>query len=275
MEQSTGGKIALRQLGPLPDLNSVVFVRKQNRAFVTGQGRLATSASKTVRRFLRAGTWLFLIAGVVITLIVGAMEYFEREQRAELEGSLRTVDAVVVGCENTATSVPAFRYTAEGKAYEHFPPQTRADSCDKKPWRVTYIAGNPDAWAVAPDSPLPPFEDNIDALVDRYRPLPVPAGGDLLALHLVPGAARRQGGAAGQGGRAASAPSFCKPNITRVARTGGSSSIRLKFRMTPPKGEPVERKQSFSRYDLDHRALPPPGTKLLVLYVDETLQEVL
>ena len=45
--------------------------------------------------------------------------------------------------------------------------------------------------------------------------------------------------------------------------------------MTPPKGQPVERKQSFSRYDLDHRALPPPGTKLLVLYVDETLQEVL
>jgi hypothetical protein len=30
-----------------------------------------------------------------------------------------------------------------------------------------------------------------------------------------------------------------------------------------------------SRYDLDHRALPPPGGRLLVLYVDETLQEVL
>ena len=45
--------------------------------------------------------------------------------------------------------------------------------------------------------------------------------------------------------------------------------------MTPPKGQPVERKQSFSRYDLNHRALPPPGGKLLVLYVDETLHEVL
>ena len=89
MDKPTGGKIALRQLGPLPDLNSVVFVRKQNRAFVTGQGPLATSASKGVRRFLRAGTWLFLIAGVVILLVVGAMEYFERQQRAELEGSLQ------------------------------------------------------------------------------------------------------------------------------------------------------------------------------------------
>ena len=86
MDQPMGGKIALRQLGPLPDLNSVVFVRKQNRAFVTGQGPLATSASKMVRRFLRAGTWVFLIAGVVITLVVGAMEYFERAQRTALEG---------------------------------------------------------------------------------------------------------------------------------------------------------------------------------------------
>jgi hypothetical protein len=170
MDQPTGGKIALRQLGPLPDLDSVVFVRKQNRAFVTGQGPLATLASKGARRFMRAGTWLFLIAGVVIALIVGAMEYFERQQRAELEGSLRSVDAVVVGCDNTATSVPAFRYTAEGKTYEHYPPQTRADSCDKKPWRVTYVAGNPDAWAVAPDSPLPPFEDNIDAIGSPSAP---------------------------------------------------------------------------------------------------------
>ena len=145
MDQPTGGKIALRQLGPLPDLDSVVFVRKQNRAFVTGRGPLATSASKTVRRFLRAGTWVFLIAGVVITLIVGAMEYFERAQRSELEGSLRTVDARVVGCENTVTSVPFFSYTAEGKTYHHYAPQTRADMCDNKPWRVTYIAGNPDA----------------------------------------------------------------------------------------------------------------------------------
>ena len=115
MDQPMGGKIALRQLGPLPDLDSVVFVRKQNRAFVTGQGPLATSASKTVRRFLRAGTWVFLIAGVVITLIVGAMEYFEREQRAELEGSLRTVDAEVVGCENTVDQRSRFQLHGRGQ----------------------------------------------------------------------------------------------------------------------------------------------------------------
>ena len=33
------------------------------------------------------------------------------------------------------------------------------------------FAGDPDAWAVAPDSPLPPFEDDIGATLDRRRPL--------------------------------------------------------------------------------------------------------
>ena len=272
MDQPMGGKIALRQLGPLPDLDSVVFVRKQNRAFVTGQGPLATSASKTVRRFLRAGTWVFLIAGVVITLIVGAMEYFEREQRAELEGSLRTVDAQVVGCENTVTSVPFFSYTAEGKTYHHYAPQTRADMCDNKPWRVTYVAGNPDAWAVAPDSPLPPFEDNIDGIWIVIGPCLFLLAAIYWLFTLF------QERRAGKEARLAKEGGLLGAELVQAkyyAGDDGGSSIRLKFTMTPPKGQPVERKQSFSRYDLDHRALPPPGSKLLVLYVDETLQEVL
>ncbi|HSY86786.1 MAG TPA: hypothetical protein VLA85_09460 [Verrucomicrobiae bacterium] len=272
MDQPTGGNIALRQLGPLPDLDSVVFVRKQNRAFVTGQGPMATSASKGARRFLRAGTWLFLIAGVVILLVVGAMEYFERQQRAELEGSLRTVDAVVVGCDNTATSVPAFRYTAEGKTYEHYPPQTRADSCDKKPWQVIYVAGNPDLWAVAPDSPLPPFEDNIDAIWIVIGPCLFL----LAAIYwLFTWFQERR---AGKEARLAKEGGLLGAELVQAkyyAGDDGGSTIRLKYTMTPPKGQPVERKRSFSRYDLNHRALPPPGSKLLVLYVDETLHEVL
>ena len=274
MDQPTGGNIALRQLGPLPDLDSVVFVRKQNRAFVTGQGPLATSASKTVRRFLRAGTWVFLIAGVVITLVVGAMEYFEREQRSELEGSLRTVDAQVVGCENTATSVPFFSYAAEGKTYHHYAPQTRADMCDNKPWWVTYVAGNPDAWAVPPDSPLEPFEDNIDALWIAIGPcLFLLAAIYWLFTWSQERRAGKEARLVREGGLLGA--ELLQAKYYAGGPDSGSSSIRLKYRMTPPNGETVERKDSFSRYDLDHRALPPPGTTLLVLYVDETLQEVL
>jgi hypothetical protein len=272
MDQPKGGKIALRQLGPLPNLDSVVFVRKQNRAFVTGQGPLATSASKGARRFLRAGTWVFLIAGLVITLVVGAMEYFERQQRTELEASVKTVDAQVVGCENRATSVPFFSYTAEGRVYHHFARQTLADMCDKRSWQVNYFAGNPDAWALAPDSPLPPFEDKIDALWIAIGPC-------LFLLAVIYWLATwSQERRAGKEARLVKKGGLLGAELVKAkyyAGDGGSSSIRLKFTMTPPNGQPIERKQSLSRYDLDHRALPPPGTKLLVLYVDETLQEVL
>jgi len=274
MDQPTGGKIALRQLGPLPDLDSVVFVRKQNRAFVTGQGPLATSASKGVRKFLRAGTWLFLAAGVVITLAVGVMEYSERQHYAALEATLRTVDAQVVGCATRATSVPFFSFIAEGKEIHHYAPQTRADMCDNRSWQITYVTGYPDSWAVAPDSPLPPFEDKIDALWIVIGPVLIL----LAAIYwLFTWSQERR---AGKEARLAKNGGLLGAELVKAkyyagGADSGSSSIGLKFTMTLPSGETVERKQSFSRYDLSPYDLPPPGTKLLVLYVDETLQEVL
>ena len=45
--------------------------------------------------------------------------------------------------------------------------------------------------------------------------------------------------------------------------------------MTLPNGAPVEGKQSFTMFDLDRRALPPAGSKLLVLRIDDTLQQPL
>src|SRR5262249_49540592 len=52
-------------------------------------------------------------------------------------------------------------------------------------------------------------------------------------------------------------------------------SLRVEFRMTLPDGRQVEAKQSFSSFDLDRRALPPEGSKLLVLRIDDALQQVL
>ena len=45
--------------------------------------------------------------------------------------------------------------------------------------------------------------------------------------------------------------------------------------MTLPSGEPVDAKQSFTMFDLDRHAFPPAGSKLLVLRVDDTLQQLL
>ena len=127
---------------------------------------------------------------------------------------------------------------------------------------------------MAPDSPLPPFEDNIDALWIVIGPcLFLLAAIYWLFTWSQERRAGKEARLVKEGGLLGA--ELLQAKYYAGGPDSGSSSIRLKFRMTPPKGEPVERKQSFSRYDLDHRALPPPGTKLLVLYVDETLQEVL
>jgi hypothetical protein len=273
MDQPTGETVALRALGALPDLDSVVFIRNQNRAFVTGRGPLATNAPLGARRFMRIGMWLFLVAGVVICLAVGVMEIIERQQRAALEGALRTVDAQVVGCANRLTNVPYLTYTVAGKAYRHYTPQTRADICDNRAWEVTYVAGNPDDWAVAPESPLKPFEDNIDAIW-------IVGGPCLLFLAAVYWLfSWFQTRRAGQEARLVKEGALIGAELQSIKWRGGgensSPSLRVAFRMTLPDGRAVESKQSFTLFDLNHRTLPPEGSKLLVLRVDDTLQQVL
>ena len=97
------------------------------------------------------------------SLVVGAAEYFERQQWKELRTTLRTVDAEVIGCDAATLVLPQLRYTAEGTTYQHYPRYAPDDICDKKPRQVTYVAGHPNSWALAPASPLPPFEDEIGA----------------------------------------------------------------------------------------------------------------
>ena len=92
---------------------------------------------------------------------MGAAEYFERQQWKELQTVLKTVDAEVIGCDAATLVLPQLRYTAEGKTYQHFPRYAPDDICDKKPRQVTYVASHHDSWALAPASPLPPFEDDI------------------------------------------------------------------------------------------------------------------
>jgi len=274
MALPNGETITLRALGPLPDLDSVVFVRKLNRAFVTGDGPLGPPSPRPARRFLRVGMWLMLAVGIVASLLVGAAEYFERQQWKELQTTLRTVDAEVIGCDSATLVLPQLRYTAEGTTYQHYPRYAPDDICDKKPRQVTYIAGHPDSWAIAPASPLPPFEDEIGAYWIVGGPL-------LLALAAIYWvflwfADRRAGREARlvkEGGLIGA--ELLSAKYYPGSPKGGSPSVGVKFRITLPTGKPVDGKQSFTMFDLDRRALPPAGSKLLVLRLDDTLQQLL
>jgi hypothetical protein len=274
MAQLDGETITLRALGPLPDIDSVVFVRKLNRAFVSGRGPLGTASPRPARRFLRIGMWVFFVGGIVISLMVGAAEYVERQQWKELQTVLRTVDAEVIGCDAATLVLPQLRYTAEGTTYQHYPRYAPDDICDKKPRQVTYVADHPDSWALAPASPLPPFEDDISAFWIVLGPLllflaPIYC----LILWFANRRAVREARLVKEGGLIGAELLSAKyyPGSPR----GGSPSVSIKFQMTLPNGQPVGGKQSFTMFDLDRRALPPAGSKLLVLRVDDTLQQLL
>ena len=79
MTDTSSNTIVQRALAPLPDLSSIVFFRNANRDFVTGHGPIAARSGKGARAFMRYGMWLFLIGGVLITLIVGAMEFGRKQ----------------------------------------------------------------------------------------------------------------------------------------------------------------------------------------------------
>jgi hypothetical protein len=85
--ETSGDRIVQRALGPLPDLNSIVFFRKGYRDFVIGRGPMPIRAGKKARAFMRGGMWLFLVTGVLTTLTVGAIELFRRQ------GGLDDLDA--------------------------------------------------------------------------------------------------------------------------------------------------------------------------------------
>ena len=63
---------------------------------------------------------------------------------------------------------------------------------------------------------------------------------------------------------------------TRFRNTDEANDVlRLEYRFAPPGAEAATRKKHFPRHDLNPKSPPPPGSRLLILYVDEQLWQVL
>jgi hypothetical protein len=274
LNESSGDRITQRALAPLPALSTIVFFRAANREFVTGRGPFAAEASKGVRKFIRWGMWLFIAVGLATSLVVGAIELYLHQQRAGLEASLVTVDAKVVDCDGSATSVPHFVYQAEGKTYEHYSAQTLAGMCDNRHWQITYVSGNPDKFAVAPDSPLPEADDDLDAGYLIAGPLLLFLGAFYWMISWFQGRrAGKEASLAAQGGLLPA--KLLKTKYISGSGDGGLPSLRIDYRFKTPDGRTVEKRQKLSRFDYTHKTLPPDGSTILILYVDDQLFEAL
>ena len=250
----------------------IVFCHAGNRKFVDGAGPFVMRARPWARRVGLIGMWLLLAAGILASLGVGVAELLQRQQWAQMEATLKTIDAQVIGCADATNPVPYFRYTAEGKVYNHYPPETRADICDNRTWQVTYVEGDPDAWAVAPDSPLPPFVDKIDVIWIAVGPLLLIMAGVYWLL------ARMQDRRAIKVKRLLADGALIGAELlSRKLYQGdtGGPSLSIKYRINLPEGRVVDAKQSFVFSNFTEKTLPPVGSKILVLRVDDSIQEVL
>lgn len=198
MDQASGDKITQRALAPLPDLASIVFFRKANRAFVTGNGPIATQAGVGARRFIRWGMWLFLSTGIATSLVVGAIEiYLNQTQQPDLD-----IGYIIAG--------PLLLFLAA--VY----------------WLISWIQSR---------------------------------------------RASKEGRLAAEGG-------LLPGELIKAKYYSGSGdsnipTLRIDFRFTAPDGQTIEKRQTLNRFDFTRKTLPPPGSQLLVLYVDKDLSEAL
>jgi hypothetical protein len=133
-----------------------------------------------------------------------------------------------------------------------------------------------DIWAplaAAPDSPLPPFEDSIDAMW-------IVAGPALLFLAGVYWLfGWFQSRRAGQEKRLVAEGLLVGAELLSVKFYAGYENnppnLRVKFKMVLPDGGTAEGKQSVPALAFTRKNLPTVGSKLLVLRVDDSLQQVL
>ena len=187
--------ISFRTLGPLPSLDSVVFIHKASRDFVLGRGPFPVQHSARVRTFFRIATVVFAIVGAALTLAALGYAVASGLPLSEMNGVFLMAGP---GLLLIAAIYYLFNFFIRRRA-----------GMEKQ-------------------------------LVER---------GGLLAGELVSTKFRTD--------------------------DNGGTTLRVECRFTSPAGAGISGKRHFSRYDVDRKSPPAAGAKLLVVYVDDKVWEVL
>jgi hypothetical protein len=261
----------------------VFLMNLKNADFAEGKGPYRVDSGRGVA-FSATVTRIALMLGAAITLAAGTMYFYQANAKDRLLASVQTVTATVTGCKGPGRFQNIrFHYAVDGKTYDQSAymrqtqfvgPSGLTDSCAGNTVQLRYLSGDPNRWSIAPLSPLTREERE-----SRTSLFYLATGGTLLliagAFALTTMALKsrkaRQEKLAVQG-------VMLKAQLVRAREDKSEDTaynIRCEYRFLNPLGREVSGTSSRYRQGMKKKDLPPAGTEMLVLYVDDKLFEAL
>jgi hypothetical protein len=255
-----------------------------NRNFAEGKGPYSSGNFTGTVSAMSALAKVALAAGSVLTLAALGIYFYQAHGRDSLIASVQSVQATVSGCEGPGRYQHIrFHYMANGTPYDQSAYDRLSiftggsgliDACAAATVKLLYLAGDPARWSIAPLSPI--TRDELQGGIS----FPYLAAGPTCLL------------VAGIFGLTASTLRRRQAKQERLGRYGvifpgelikaemddsenSIYNIRCKYRFTTNRGTALTGTSSGRRRDIGRKNLPPPGTPLMVLYVDDDLYEAL
>jgi Protein of unknown function (DUF3592) len=262
----------------------VFLLDLKNADFAEGKGPYRVDSGRGMA-FSATVTRIALILGAAMTLAAGTVYFYQANAKDRLPASVRTVTATVTGCEGPGRFQNIrFHYTVDGKTYDQsaymrqsqfLGPAGLIDSCaGGNTVQLSYLGADPDRWSIAPLSPL-----TREELESRPSPFYLVTGGTLLLIAGIFALATwklksRKARQEKLGARGV----LLKAQLVRAREDNcedTSYNIRCDYRFLNPLGRELSGTSSGYRRGMKKKNLPPAGTEMLVLYVDDNLFEAL
>jgi len=262
----------------------VFLLNLANADFAAGKGPYPVMSGRRLA-FVSAVARIAVMLGAALTLAAAATYFYQANAKERLLSSLQTVTATVSGCAGPGRFQNIrFHYTVEGKAYdqsaywrgtEFVGPSGLTDACTAPTIRLNYLAGDPNRWSVAPISPITRQEREATT-ISAFYVIIGPFFLFVASIFSLTGYALRKTKEKQE--RLAKEGVILKAELIKAKEDTTEDSpfnIRCEYRFTNPRGEVLTGKTSGIRPDVKKKDYPPPGTPMLVLYVNDHLFEAL
>ena len=262
---------------------AVFLLNLANSDFVEGKAPYRVDSGRGAA-FSSTVTRVSLMLGVAMTLAAGTTYLYQENAKERLRASVRTLSATVTGCDGPGRFQNIrFHYTVDGNTYDQSAyarqtlfvgPSGLIDSCAAGTVRLNYLSANPERWSIAPLTPITreEMEHGVSAPFLAAGPAFLLVAGifALTAMGLKARKARQE--------KLAARGVILKAELVRARKDDSEDSaynIRCEYRFLNPRGVEVSGISSGYRRGMKKKDLPPAGTEMLVIYVNDDLFEAL